>query len=352
MQFKPFVYFDRSSPSLTKTPSPKSFKDYEQPSPTVNTKQALSSVKSWFNNSVLIEPRAEVKKSETSKKSLFHIFKDPSMIEGKTTEGPRDSVQSGITNKGPFTVYTESADLVEKVQPSKEVGRKPFLILEEKEPDCAKTTEPFAILDENVPAPTFNSQPKPIAIFDENEPKVEKLSTVVDETDRVCGKSIKPFAIMDENCIVASSGQSNLETDDMEPAKNKLKVRKPLSAIESCPEENPECSANVAQTPDNFKENVPPTTYVQTKVKRQLSGILTAAVDIEFDPKALIDNQEPEAVGEHTNEPISRALFADNEDETRHYGIPLVNHHLANHVYPYILFLFSFLIVVMIIIIE
>ena len=337
------LYVGRSALPLVKTPSPKGFKDFDQPSPTVNTRQALSSVKSWFNNSVLIEPRADFKKPETSKKSLFEIFKDPSMIEGKAPECPEDPVSSGTTNKALFTIYTEPSIAVQKVQPSKEVGRKPFAILEEKQPDLTPATEPIAILDENASGPVSDSCPRPIVILDENkptkpsifidenDPKIEKRFPVIDEADRACSKFIKPFTIMDENNIAASVGQLNSDADNIESVKNKLKVRKPLAAIESCPEESPECSADVAPAPDNFKENVPPTTYVQAKVKRQLSGILTTSVNIEFDPKALIDNQEPETVGEHTHEPISRALFADNEDETRHYGIPLVSYSSTKH---------------------
>jgi len=315
-----------SSPPSVKTPSPRSFKDFDQPSPTVNTRQALSSVKSWFNNSVLIEPRADVKKSETSKKSLFAIFKDSSMVDGKAPEGLEDAAQSGTAKKGLFTIYSEpSFSAIEKVQPPKDIGRKPFAILEEKEPVYAdKISEPFAILDDNLPVPVAildenDVKPtkfiKPLIFADENDSKIEKRFTAMDEADRACSKAMKPFTIMDEN---------NVDAGDIEPVKNKLKVRKALAAIESYPEENPECCGDdVAQTPDNFKENVPPSAYVQSKVKRQLSGILTASVGIEFDPKALIDNQEPEAVGEHTHQPISRALFADAEDETRHYGIPL-----------------------------
>ena len=250
------------------------------------------------------------------------------MVDGKAPEGLEDAAQSGTAKKGLFTIYSEpSFSAIEKVQPPKDIGRKPFAILEEKEPVYAdKISEPFAILDDNFPVPVAildenDVKPtkfiKPLIFADENDSKIEKRFTVMDEADRACSKAMKPFTIMDEN---------NVDAGDIEPVKNKLKVRKALAAIESYPEENPECCGDdVAQTPDNFKENVPPSAYVQSKVKRQLSGILTASVGIEFDPKALIDNQEPEAVGEHTHQPISRALFADAEDETRHYGIPLVS---------------------------
>lgn len=89
-------------------------------SPTVNTKQALSSVKSWFNASVLLpEPRTEPK---PARKSLFSIFKDPSMVDVPDESAP----VSKTALPKPFAVFTEPEEAA--VQPKR------FTIMDENAP--------------------------------------------------------------------------------------------------------------------------------------------------------------------------------------------------------------------------
>lgn len=230
-------------------------------SPTVNTKQALSSVKSWFNSSVLV-PESKVLEAKPAKKSLFAVYKDPSMVDV-----PDD-----------------------KAQPAS----KPFAIFSEPEPVASK---PFTVFAEP-------ETPKPFAIFAEPE----NGSAVAQP---------KRFTVMDENVVDQENAISRAPV---------VKARKPLAAIvplPTCPEIP---SSDEEKSPDNFKENVPPTTYVQETVKRQLSGILVPSVDIPCDPAGLVEDEAADEEVAAAPSTVSRALFTgDDEEQTRHYCIPLTD---------------------------
>lgn len=228
-------------------------------SPTVNTKLALSSVKSWFNSdNLLAAPAPEpLAPPPASKKSLFAIYKDPSVL-----------------------------------QPS--------------EPDLPVCPAE----DENAP-PVRPKKSKPFAIFTETPSPVEA----------------PPVKLDNENMGAAG------------PVR--LKFRKPLAALDE--KEQPakkELQEEEGDGQDNFKENVPPCDHAQQgdgqPVKRRLSGVLTPATDIPFDPAARVgeeeinDDDEPqeEPAGAGailaSHQPISRALFTDDQDDqTRHYCSPL-----------------------------
>ena len=193
------------------------------PSPTVNTKQALSSVKSWFNSSVLLPSAPQA----PAKKSLFAIFKDPSMVE-----------------------------VVDHCPP---------------------------------PLPA----PKPFAIFTEE--------------DFVDQENAAPPQCM-----------------------TKLKQRRPLVAIEDDENSPPKVEEQVEQD-DDFKENQPPTDHQaeQSAMKRQLSGILQTSIGIPCDPDAENGGQEEEDAAPSAH--VSRALFIEEDDQTRYYSVPVVKSNYTIH---------------------
>lgn len=138
---------------ISQTPSPRQAPEQNSAvasvggsSPTVNTKQALSSVKSWFNASVLLpEPKADPK---PVKKSIFSIFKDPSVLDV-----PDERSHAPAVVPKPFTVFIEP----------EVVAAAPL------------QTKRFAIMDENVPTDQEN-----VASFAPSMPKVRKpLSAII-----------------------------------------------------------------------------------------------------------------------------------------------------------------------------
>ena len=212
------------------------------PSPTVNTKQALSSVKSWFNSSVLVSTTAASQPpppAAPAKKSLFAIFKDPSMIEQVDSAPP-------ISQSPPPAI------------------RKPF------------------------------------AIFTEEEP---------------------PAVVDQENVLPTTS--------------TKLKLRRPLVAIDDENAPPPQIKTEEPETPteDDFKENDPPADHQPSEqpptVKRQLSGILQPSIGIPFDPEGERGGEEEDDGRPAPSTHISRALFIEEDDQTRHYAIPVVTFQLT-----------------------
>ena len=221
-----------SLPLARTPPSSRESRDLEQmtASPTVNTKQALSSVKSWFNNSVLIEPSARntaAEQQQSCRKSAFAIFKDPSILGAMPEEDlaiGRKSIADG----------------------AKKVPRKPFAILEEPcekiladkdslsvkndgsnlgmDPAAIRNIKPFAVFDEENLKPTLSEEKmvcdapkkpvrKPFAILEEPEKDSLPISNMfgrdvegdlVAEMEPVVPRSVKPFAVLDENDAVPS----------------------------------------------------------------------------------------------------------------------------------------------------
>lgn len=137
---------------VSKTPSPRQVSEQNSgvgvsgSSPTVNTKQALSSVKSWFNASVLLpETKAEPK---PIKKSLFSIFKDPSVVDV-----PDESSHVPPVVPKPFTVFVEPEIMAA----------------------APLQTKRIAVMDENAPANQEN-----VASSAPSMPKMRKpLSAIV-----------------------------------------------------------------------------------------------------------------------------------------------------------------------------
>ena len=157
-------------------------------SPTVNTKQALSNVKSWFNESRLLpEPKAE---SNPSRKSLFNIFKDPSMVDVPDQRVPAQSA--------PF---------------------KPFTVFTEPEEEVAVPLQPkrFAIMDENAPPDQENGVLHAPAV-----PKARKpLSAIV------------PMPICQENPIQEEENVEDNFKENVPPASHVQEpvVKRQLSGI-------------------------------------------------------------------------------------------------------------------------
>lgn len=171
-----------TTPPSRKTPSPPPAAEQNSgvggggSSPTVNTKQALSSVKSWFNSSRLVpEAKPEPK---PAKKSLFAIFKDPSVVDvldERAAPGPK-----------PFTVFCEP-----EAAAGPPVQAKKFTIMDENVPvdqenavshvPVPKVRRPLAAI---VPLPTCPENPVPVEEdveenFKENVPPINHVQETV-----------------------------------------------------------------------------------------------------------------------------------------------------------------------------
>lgn len=212
-----------ATPSPVRPPSePSSGGNSSQPSPTVNTKQALSCVRGWFNSSVLV-PESRAPEPREVKKSLFAIYKDPSILEEPQkkqfavfSDCAHDVDRQPVDFKRPFpvfgdsqprgfAVFDENAPADKENVPSKIKTRKPLAAIELKEEEQIEED-----CKENVPPKGFVQEPSQRRLSGVLVPSVDvpcdPLGLVADEIEEA------PVAsVLD---VPGARRQLNLEADE------------------------------------------------------------------------------------------------------------------------------------------